>query len=333
MGCARGFCVPQSVFIFINIAFAMYSGALLSTAARLAWDPSTYTWFRFLCVAQYHASLAYVLAAGLWLAALVYLAAAIAHRPNVAALHTYAAGMLALALSEVVYGVWMVVSLMEWWKSAPEAELARKGLDLIHDVKPALLAVERYKDVTMPIYEMMEEVEQRAPNNIFVVIVFALLAIVLQIVAVVVARRLASGVRTTAVEARTGKGEGNSSASEEDSDSEALEKTAPAQTPPPGWHKSANLRMKRMSRPLVKVGLVLKGSRVWRPVVTQGRGSAGVAAAAEGTFELVTSEGLCHWLVERETRAGTLCTHSLPRREHDRLRLQPYSSSTLTYRG
>lgn len=54
----------------------MYSGALLATAARLAWDPSTYTWFRFLCAAQYRVSAAYVLVAGLWLAALVYVAAA-----------------------------------------------------------------------------------------------------------------------------------------------------------------------------------------------------------------------------------------------------------------
>lgn len=58
----------------------MYSGALLATAARLAWDPSTYTWFRFLAVVQYRVTTAYVLAAGLWLAALVYLAAAAAHR-------------------------------------------------------------------------------------------------------------------------------------------------------------------------------------------------------------------------------------------------------------
>lgn len=65
----------------------MYSGALLATAARLAWDPSTYTWFRFLCEAQYRVSAAYVLAAGLWLAALVYLAAAAAQRSARNCLH------------------------------------------------------------------------------------------------------------------------------------------------------------------------------------------------------------------------------------------------------
>ncbi|VVD05087.1 unnamed protein product [Leptidea sinapis] len=81
MGCARGLCTAENLFIFINIAFAMYSGALLATAARLAWDPSTYTWFRFLCAAQYRVSAAYVLAAGLWLAALVYVAAAAARAP------------------------------------------------------------------------------------------------------------------------------------------------------------------------------------------------------------------------------------------------------------
>lgn len=65
----------------------MYSGALLATAARLAWDPSTYTWFRFLCAAQYRVSAAYVFAAGVWLAALVYLAAAAAQRNAPLCLH------------------------------------------------------------------------------------------------------------------------------------------------------------------------------------------------------------------------------------------------------
>lgn len=70
-----------------GVLLQMYSGALLATAARLAWDPSTYTWFRFLCAAQYRVSAAYVLAAGLWLAALVYLAAASAQRAHTNCLH------------------------------------------------------------------------------------------------------------------------------------------------------------------------------------------------------------------------------------------------------
>ncbi|XP_045533532.1 uncharacterized protein LOC123720808 [Pieris brassicae] len=248
MGCTRGLCTSQSVFIFINIAFAMYSGALLSTAARLAWDPSTYTWFRFLCAAQYRVSLAYVLAAGLWLAALVYLAvaagaAAAAARRPAAALHTYVAGVCALALSEVAYGAWLVASLAAWWRAAPEAELARKGIDLLHDIKPALLAVERYRDVAQPLYNMIEEVEARAPNNAVIVIVFAVLAVVLQVAAVVVARRLARGGVTAGRRCEPGE------VGEVDSDSEALEKSAPpsappaSSPPPPGWHKSANLRM------------------------------------------------------------------------------------------
>ncbi|CAF4849033.1 unnamed protein product [Pieris macdunnoughi] len=225
----------------------MYSGALLSTAARLAWDPSTYTWFRFLCAAQYRVSLAYVLAAGLWLAALVYLAvaagaAAAAARRPAAALHAYVAGVCALVLSEVAYGAWLVASLAAWWRAAPEAELARKGIDLLHDIKPALLAVERYRDYAQPVYNMIEEVEARAPNNAVIVIVFAALAVVLQVAAVVVARRLARGGVTA------GRRCEPSEVGEVDSDSEALEKSAPSappasSPPPPGWHKSANLRM------------------------------------------------------------------------------------------
>ncbi|CAH2085113.1 unnamed protein product [Euphydryas editha] len=161
----------------------MYSGALLATAARLAWDPSTYTWFRFLAVAQYRVTTAYVLAAGLWLAALVYIAAAAAHRSARTSLHLYSAGVACLAASEVAYGAWMVASLVEWWRSAPEAELARHGIDLLHDIKPALLAVERYADVARPIYAMIEEVEREAPNNVFVIIAFTGVGIILQIVA------------------------------------------------------------------------------------------------------------------------------------------------------
>lgn len=68
----------------------------------------------------------------------------------------YCAGVACLALSEVGYGAWMGASLAAWWRSAPQAELARRGMDLLHDLKPALLAVERYRDVARPLYDMIE---------------------------------------------------------------------------------------------------------------------------------------------------------------------------------
>lgn len=68
----------------------------------------------------------------------------------------YAAGVVCLAVSEVGYGAWMGASLAAWWRSAPQAELARRGMDLLHDFKPALLAVERYRDVARPLYDMIE---------------------------------------------------------------------------------------------------------------------------------------------------------------------------------
>ncbi|XP_052754784.1 uncharacterized protein LOC113509826 [Galleria mellonella] len=253
MGCARGVCTSEKIFIFINIAFAMYSGALLATAARLAWDPSTYTWFRFLCAAQYRASAAYVLAAGLWLAALVYLAAATAataaHRSRrvAPALHLYACGVVCLALSEVGYGAWMAVSLAAWWRTAPQAELARRGIDLLHDIKPALLAVERYRDVARPVYDMIEEVEREAPNNVFVIIVFGVLGMILQVAAVVMACRLARRAQQPersplAAEAKLGASgaAAAAAAAAADDDSDSADS---ARDPPPGWRKKANLRM------------------------------------------------------------------------------------------
>lgn len=64
--------------------------------------------------------------------------------------------MLCLAISEVAYGAWMVATLMQWWHNAPQAQLVRRGMDLLHDIKPALLAIDRYKDVARPIYDMIE---------------------------------------------------------------------------------------------------------------------------------------------------------------------------------
>ena len=64
--------------------------------------------------------------------------------------------MVCLAVSEVAYGAWMVATLLQWWQHAPQAELVRRGMDLLHDIKPALLAIERYQDVARPIYDMIE---------------------------------------------------------------------------------------------------------------------------------------------------------------------------------
>ncbi|XP_060801564.1 uncharacterized protein LOC106134117 [Amyelois transitella] len=244
MACTRGLCMQDKIFIFINIAFAMFSGALLATAARLAWDPSTYAWFRFLCETQYRVTLGYVLAAGLWLAALVYLAAAAtayrAKKPDRNCLKLYAVGVVVLAISEVVYGAWMAASLKEWWETDPHAELARKSMRLMEDVKPALLAVKNYRDVVEPVLDMLEEVERKAPNNVFVIVVFAMLGLVLQIAAFVMACRLSRRAPPRA-EPRAGP-------------ERRLEKGAPSPLPgddsddsradmPPGWRKKANLSM------------------------------------------------------------------------------------------
>ncbi|CAG9788007.1 unnamed protein product [Diatraea saccharalis] len=241
MGCTREVCTADKTFIFINIAFAMYSGALLATAARLAWDPSTYSWFRFLCEAQYRVSCAYVLAAGLWLAGLVYLAAAAAHRAAANCLRLYAAGVACLAASEVAYGAWMAASLAAWWRDAPQAELARRGMDLMHDIKPALLAIERYREFARPVYDMIEEVEREAPNNAYVIILFGILGAVLQVAAFVMACRLAR--RPLAHEAAEGvcgacavpEKRPCARACDDDSDGD--------RDPPPGWRKRANIGM------------------------------------------------------------------------------------------
>ncbi|CAG9562276.1 unnamed protein product [Danaus chrysippus] len=238
----------------------MYSGALLATAARLLWDPSTYTWFRYLCETQYRVTTGYLLAAGLWLAGLVYVAASAAHRPATTCLHLYGVGVVCLAVSEVAYGSWMAASLSAWWRSAPQADLVRHGMDLLHDIKPALLAVERYAHVARPIYAMIEEVEQKAPNNAYVIFVFGLVGMILQIAAFVMSRRLVrrvytdtgSGAADTECGPRGVKGVRGLGGGERALDLEECSYTCEknvdddsdgGRDPPPGWRKKANLRM------------------------------------------------------------------------------------------
>lgn len=93
----------------------------------------------------------------------------------------YAAGVVVLALGEVGYAAWMGVSLAAWWREAPQAALARRGMDLVHDLKPALLAVERYRDVALAVYDMIEETERAAPNNVVLILVFAFFGAILQV--------------------------------------------------------------------------------------------------------------------------------------------------------
>ncbi|KAI5637680.1 hypothetical protein NE865_09663 [Phthorimaea operculella] len=159
----------------------------------------------------------------------------------------YSVGVVCLAASEVGYGAWMVASLASWWRTAPQAELARKGMDLIHDLKPALLAIERYRDIARPAYDMIEEVEREAPNNVFVIIIFGVLGIILQIAAFVMARRLARGPRVLAGSSATREelapsdkeraAVADCACAPDDSDSQD------SQDVKPGWRKKANLRM------------------------------------------------------------------------------------------
>lgn len=212
----------------------MYCGALLCTAARLAWDPSTYAWFRWLCVQQYRVSAGAALAAGAGLAALVLLAlaAVLGRAPR---LHlAYMCGVLLLALAQVAYAVWMGTSLAEWWRDSPRAALARSGIDLLHDLKPALLAVDRYRAVAHALLDVIEEMEREAPNNVIVIVVFAFFSAILQVSAFVLSLRLSRSGRAGP------SGEKEAERGEPDSEEEGEGEDASRDHQ---WKKKANLRM------------------------------------------------------------------------------------------
>ncbi|GBP47236.1 hypothetical protein EVAR_20240_1 [Eumeta japonica] len=110
--------------------------------------------------------------------------------PSVCMGNWYACAVAALVLSEVSFGAWLGTSLWTWWRESPRAALARQGLDIVHDLKPILLTLERHQELARALYQVIEETEREAPNNVFVIIVFALAGCVLQVAAVVAARRL-----------------------------------------------------------------------------------------------------------------------------------------------
>lgn len=77
--------------------------------------------------------------------------------------------------------------------------------------------------------------EREAPNNVYVIVVFALLGAALQVAAFVLARRLAARAAAPARDKEAGEPAPLAPAA-------AAEPPEPLE-PPPGWRKKANLRM------------------------------------------------------------------------------------------
>lgn len=212
----------------------MFAGALLSTGARLAWDPSTYAWMRWLCSQQYRASLGYVVAAGLWLLALCGLSVRCvsgAGPVRRVTLLVHAGGVLALVVSELAFAGWLAASLAAWWRDDPRAEMARAGVRALEDLRPALLAVRHYREQARAALEALDEVQREAPNNAVAALVLGALSAALQALSVLLAVRLA---RVPPPPAPAGDPE----------ESRELDRPPSPPSPTPAhWKKRVNLRM------------------------------------------------------------------------------------------
>ncbi|XP_049872357.1 uncharacterized protein LOC126371169 isoform X2 [Pectinophora gossypiella] len=170
---ARGCCerALPALLAHVNLLLAVYSGAALATGARLKWDPSAYIVAREAVPAEYRAAAVLLPAAAAALLLLAHAAlAALFTSPSTRRwlLLLYAAGMAVLLAGEVAGALWLRARLAGWLASPAAADLAHTASTVRAHLVPMLEALARLHPVVTRIKELMEEVEQDAPRNVYV---------------------------------------------------------------------------------------------------------------------------------------------------------------------
>ncbi|XP_026748927.1 uncharacterized protein LOC113509721 [Galleria mellonella] len=163
--------VSSHLLIHVNLLLTLSSGAGLATAARLKWDPSTYVVVRELVPTEYRVFAAVLCAASFALMLLAHLGgAALLTRPSPARrtmLYTFAALMSVLVMCELVFMSWALGRLLAWLHS-PDAAVVYEALDLRDEIRTIMRFINRLYPLPAEINELLEEVEQDLPRNLYV---------------------------------------------------------------------------------------------------------------------------------------------------------------------
>ncbi|KAL0879834.1 hypothetical protein ABMA27_002374 [Loxostege sticticalis] len=204
MLCCRG--VPErcaraaaALLVHVNLLLMLFSGAGLSLAARLKWDPSAYVVLRELAPAEYRAACALLLGGALTLMLLAHAAVgAVAAGPHSQArrpiLFMYASVMSLLTLAELSACAWLASRAVAFLNS----EAARDLLQLLEardHLLAALQILSKWLPLPKKIQELIDEAEADLPRNGYAAAGAAVTLLVLQPTAIVLAVVAASARR------------------------------------------------------------------------------------------------------------------------------------------
>ncbi|XP_026736457.1 uncharacterized protein LOC113500014 isoform X2 [Trichoplusia ni] len=185
--CSRA---APAVLSHVNLLLTLYGGALLATAARLKWDPSTYVVLRELFPAEYRAAAVSLTGAGALLLLLAHLAAAAHHaqRDYTRRLlyYTYALLMTLLMVGELVFGTWLALQVVAWLDSEAAQQMG-EALELSEHLRPILRYLARWHPLPDRIDELIAEAQADAPRNLYAALALGALLLVLQPLSVAMA--------------------------------------------------------------------------------------------------------------------------------------------------
>ncbi|XP_059045618.1 uncharacterized protein LOC131841310 isoform X2 [Achroia grisella] len=185
-----------ALLLHVNLLLMVWCGAGLATAARLKWDPSTYVVIRELAPLEYRVSTSALCAASVALLLLTHLGTAGVYVRNTRAgphiLYAFAGLMSLLMVLEVGLVFWGVRRLLDWLDS-PEAAVVYEALDLRDEIRTIMKFINRLYPLPSKIDDLLQEMEEDLPRNVYVAVVGVVLVAVSQPLAVVLACLTARG--------------------------------------------------------------------------------------------------------------------------------------------
>ncbi|KAM3960043.1 uncharacterized protein ACR2FA_005841 isoform 2-T2 [Aphomia sociella] len=184
-----------AVFTFHQLV----AGAGLATSARLKWDPSLYVALRELLPTEYRVLAGALAAASCSTLLLAHLgtAALLARTPLArrSMLFVYAFLMLLMVVSEVVLVYWATRRVIIWMASE-EATILFEAVELRHEFQTIAKFFGRLHPLPDKLHNLMQEIEEDLPCNLYVAIAYVTAVVVLQplsVVLAIMASRTSSG--------------------------------------------------------------------------------------------------------------------------------------------
>ncbi|XP_045449695.1 uncharacterized protein LOC123658301 [Melitaea cinxia] len=187
-----------TLLLHTNLLLMLFAGAILSTAARLKWDPTVYVVARELFPMEYRSAAAVLTTAGFTMLLLAQLAlvALSSTRPDLrrGLLILFAAVTAVVLWCEAAWVGWLTLRILRWTRGAPAAEM-RHAVQVTDHLGPLLEHLAYYNPLPEKVHQIIREAKADLPHNLYVLGCAAGIMVVLQAMSAVLALLAARGTK------------------------------------------------------------------------------------------------------------------------------------------